>query len=166
MGSRISELPSDWYLSDRKELHCGQQWTPIPFSQFPSLIGCLLPCWWFLFAFLLNHLKVQFLPHYLIRIVSYLCHLWPPSVFFSHCPLSLCWRCVAFRWEGSSGKGQRWGAWQARVVGLVIPLLSNFAMLLLWVSSITQMSALKMIKPDAITEGINLGPSWKQLATH
>lgn len=43
MGWRISELLSEQYLSDRKELHCCQLWPPLSFSPSPS--------WWVVYCF-------------------------------------------------------------------------------------------------------------------
>ena len=71
MGWRISGLLSNQYLSCRNITLRSAVTTRVTFPQ-SLMVGGLLLCQCFL---LLNHLKVHFFSHYLIRIISYLCHL-------------------------------------------------------------------------------------------
>lgn len=74
MGWRISELLSGQYLSDRKEYNIVSSDHHPHFPLVPRG-GLFTVLSVFSLGLLLNHLKVQFFSHYLIRFVGYLCHL-------------------------------------------------------------------------------------------
>lgn len=162
MGYRISELASDLHVPDRKGLTVWRAATA--YLHFPTFLhGELLTALSvFSLCCLLNHLEVQFPRPYLIRLVCYLCH-WP-AASLCHSALPVWWGWLAFRWEGVvrwwwEPQVRRPEVWVAvkscpqvavRLkeitslsfpslmckMGPVIPLLSNFTMLLLWLNNI------------------------------